>query len=169
MADFNICFEKTLMFEGGYKLSNLRNDSGGRTYAGIAENYHKEWPGWEILDMGGTPLPELVQDFYEETFWEPLGLPHVNHDAVAWPIFDFAITSGRMIAIKTAQSIIGVKQDLLIGPITIGALNSVEIDWFKLKYFARRARYYTNIAQKNMTQRFFLASWMDRALAGVCI
>ena len=46
MSDFNIAFEKTLLAEGGYKLTDVANDKGGQTYAGITRRDHPAWQGW---------------------------------------------------------------------------------------------------------------------------
>ena len=45
MADFQPAFEKMIRNEGGYTLHNVASDRGGQTFAGIARNFHPNWPG----------------------------------------------------------------------------------------------------------------------------
>lgn len=40
MADFLPAFEEVVLNEGGYKLTDIKQDRGGQTYAGI-----DEWAG----------------------------------------------------------------------------------------------------------------------------
>jgi len=58
--------------EGGYVLTNRKDDRGGMTYAGVARNKNPDWPGWAVVDatleeMGLTPEAimekNLVIDF----------------------------------------------------------------------------------------------------------
>lgn len=167
MADFDTCFEKTLNFEGGYDLSVIPNDRGGWTYAGISRRHHPDWIGWEIIDMGQTPIPESVQDFYLGEFWHPLRADEIMANSVVWPIFDFAITSGLRAAVRAAQVVLNVTNDGIIGPRTLAALNTVECHHFKVEYCLARVRFYLDIALRDRTQRSHLLSWISRAVAGV--
>jgi hypothetical protein len=42
--------------EGGFKLIDIAADRGGQTYAGIARNFHPNWPGWHCIDSKGICL-----------------------------------------------------------------------------------------------------------------
>ena len=63
MADFLQAFESMIRNEGGYKLHSVEGDRGGMTYAGIARNFHPNWPGWAAIDAGDIPDTELVRQF----------------------------------------------------------------------------------------------------------
>lgn len=167
MADFDYCFEKTLEIEGGYDLSVIPNDRGGWTYAGISRRFHPDWIGWEMVDIGNQPAPETVMDFYWAEFWKPLRCDEIVINGIAWPIYDFAVTSGKKTAVRAAQKILGVVNDGIIGPKTISELNSVECHHFKVEYFISRVRFYLDLARRDRTQRGFLLSWIGRAIAGV--
>ena len=44
MADFEQAFSKTMGAEGGYKLTDIKGDKGGQTYAGISRRFHPDFP-----------------------------------------------------------------------------------------------------------------------------
>lgn len=167
MADFEWCYQKTLDIEGGYVLDSIPNDRGGWTYAGISRNHHPDWPGWELIDMGKTPAPELVMDFYEGEFWKRLRLDYVLSNTVAWPIYDHAVTSGYVRSVRMAQEVLGIKIDGIFGERTLAAINSVECAHFKDQFAFSRIRYYLAIARRDRTQRGHLLSWITRSIAGV--
>lgn len=48
MADFLQAYESMIRNEGGYTLHTVAGDRGGMTYAGIARNFHPNWPGWAL-------------------------------------------------------------------------------------------------------------------------
>lgn len=167
MADFDYCFEKTLNFEGGYVLTETPHDRGGMTYAGISRKAHPDWIGWGIIDMGGTPVPETVQDFYILEFWHAMKLDHVQSNSVAWPVYDFAVTSGIRTSARMAQRICNIKADGIVGRQTIDALNWIESYHFKVEFALNRIRFYWDIAKKDKTQRGFLFHWIERSIAGI--
>lgn len=81
-TDYFPAYEKMIVREGGYKLTNDPTDRGGMTYAGVARNRHPNWAGWPIIDQGGTPPALMVRDFYRGAFWTPLRLDALSTSAL---------------------------------------------------------------------------------------
>src|SRR5947209_19046939 len=101
MADFSPAFETMIHNEGGYQLTNVPNDRGGQTYAGIARNFHTDWPGWIIIDrgdMGNAGLSQLVRDFYKTNYWDPLSGDAIGPQSIAATIFAFTVNAGAATA-----------------------------------------------------------------------
>lgn len=68
---YSEAFQKIMPYvidkEGGYVLTNRKDDRGGMTFAGIARNKNDKWPGWAIVDaileeIGLTPETMMDQD-----------------------------------------------------------------------------------------------------------
>jgi lysozyme family protein len=170
MADFSQALEKTLSNEGGYTYTNVPNDPGGPTYAGIARNYHKDWPGWTLVDAGKLKDPALihaVSEFYRAEFWNRVHGDVLTTQFVAESVFDFAVNAGVPIAIKLAQAAVGAGVDGVIGPKTTALLNQIEADEFALRYCLAKVRFYVQICNNNPNRRGFLLGWINRALKGV--
>ena len=164
MADFNIAFEKTLVAEGGYKLTNIANDRGGQTYAGISRKANPNWLGWNAVDAGGTPPSELVRQFYKLTYWDALRCDSIISQAVAESVYDFGVNAGVKTSGKLAQIVVGVTPDGVIGQKTLMAINSMQAEVFRPAFsLAKIARYY-NICRKDKSQRVFLMGWLNRTL-----
>lgn len=137
------------------------------TYAGISRVKHPDWIGWEIIDMGKTPAIESVMDFYDIEFWEPLKLQYVSSDVIAWPLYDFSVTSGILTAVRAAQRVLCVPDDGMVGPKTLSALNTVEYRHFKTEFTFSRIRFYLNIARRDRSQRNFFFHWITRSMAAL--
>jgi lysozyme family protein len=170
MADFNPAFETMINNEGGYQLTNVANDRGGQTYAGIARNFHSSWPGWAIIDRGdmaNLQLSQLVRDFYKANFWDPISGDAINSQAVAGTIFDFAVNAGTLTAAKLAQLVVSALPDGRIGPATLGALNAMDEGIFVLKYAIAKIARYAQICTKDNTQSKFLLGWINRTMKGL--
>lgn len=84
MADFLPAFENVVLNEGGYKLTDIKQDRGGQTYAGISRKFHPHWPGWSYIDRGQVPPVSLVRAFYKEEFWDRLRCDEINHADPRW-------------------------------------------------------------------------------------
>ncbi|MCZ8355478.1 MAG: hypothetical protein O9340_12125 [Cyclobacteriaceae bacterium] len=134
MASFSIAYKTHIEpNEGGY--AKLPHDKGGRTYAGIAENYNKSWEGWPYIDLQemklkGKPVPNntkfpdlqfLVTKFYEDR-WKANRFSEINNQDVANLLFDYHVHS-QSNAIKAIQKIVGVTPDGKMGSQTIQAIN----------------------------------------------
>lgn len=148
--------------EGGFVVSILANDSGGQTCAGIARNYHPDWPGWALIDAGVIPSDQRIVDavrlFYMTEFWNPLSAENMP-PRIAAQVFDFAINAGVTPAIKAMQRAIGVHDDGIIGATTIGAIRLVNIALFVARFNAQRIRYYVG-DEKDWPH--FGRGWMNR-------
>ena len=110
MADFFPAYEAMIIDEGGYKLHTVAGDRGGQTYAGIARNYHPDWPGWVWIGKGEIPPAQLVRDFYRLQFWDPLRCGEIKQQSIAATLFNFAVNAGVGTASKLAQAVVGATQ-----------------------------------------------------------
>ncbi|MDB5800688.1 MAG: hypothetical protein JWL63_1627 [Rhodocyclales bacterium] len=170
MADFNPAFEEMIQNEGGYQLTNVASDRGGQTYAGIARNFHSNWPGWTIIDrgdMGNLELSRLVREFYKANFWDVVSGDAIGPQAIAAGIFDFAVNAGTSTAAKLAQLVVSAVPDGRIGPKTLAALNELDEGVFVLKYSLAKVARYAEICNKDRSQSKFLLGWINRTMKGL--
>ncbi|MFZ4110388.1 MAG: glycoside hydrolase family 108 protein [Polymorphobacter sp.] len=170
MADFARAFERTLMAEGGYQLTNVSGDRGGQTYAGIARNPNPQWPGWAFIDRGEIPPTQMVRDFYRDGWWTPIRGDEIADQRVAESIFDFGVNTsayGRpAVAVKLAQIVAGVTPDGDFGPKTLQAVNAMDGALFAARYTVAKIARYRDIVARDRTQIKFLLGWISRALKG---
>lgn len=164
MADFLPAFEKMIVAEGGYKLTNIPGDMGGMTYAGISRRFHPDWAGWVFVDRGEIPPSDLVRGFYREKFWEVVCGDSIMRQDIADSLFSFAVNAGAKTAIKLAQIVLGVTPDGSIGPKTLLAINGVDTDYFRAAYALAKVARYHQICVRDKSQRVFLVGWLARTL-----
>ena len=166
MADFQPAYERMIRDEGGYVLHNVPGDRGGQTFAGIARNMHPRWPGWAIVDSGGTPSAQVVWDFYKQNFWDDILGDQITHQAVAADIFNFYVNTGRPAKVL-AQLVVGATPDGAIGPRTVVALNAADPEKFVLAYAIAKITRYRDIVTRDRSQMKFLLGWINRTLNGL--
>lgn len=153
--------------EGGYV--NDPRDHGGETYRGISRKFYPKWNGWKIVDMsdkdsldGNLDLMEEVADFYYTYYWFKLKCDNIEDEFIAQMLFNFAVNMGKRTIIKKVQRILQVKQDGLIGQITIGALNRMNTNEFVYHFLLEIIEFYIQIGKK---QPHYLVGWLNRAIA----
>lgn len=164
MADFNPAFERMLMNEGGFKLTNIAGDRGGQTYAGIARNPNPQWQGWSYIDRGEIPPTALVRAFYKTEFWDKVQGDSIVSQEVASNIFDFAVNAGVRTSVKLAQLCVQVSADGALGPKSLEALNACNPEVFVLRFALAKITRYRDIVTKDRTQIKFLLGWINRTL-----
>ncbi len=169
MADFQPAFDAMIRHEGGFILHEVRGDRGGKTYAGIAQNYHPQWQGWPVLerDTNDPALPGLVQDFYKQHFWDRIKGDDLDRQIVATAIFDFAVNAGVGTAAKLAQKVAGATADGVIGTQSVAKLNALDPALFMPHYTLAKIQRYADIVNRDRGQKKFLLGWVNRSLEGL--
>ena len=166
MADFEPAFQRTLKAEGGFRLTNIKGDRGGQTYAGIARKMHPRWPGWEWIDRDETPPTDLVRDIYRAEFWAPLQCSRMAQE-IAEDIYDFAVNAGPRVSAKLAQAVAGVAPDGAIGPKTIEALEPIDPASFRPLFALAKIARYRDIVTRDRSQGRFLLGWINRTIGAL--
>lgn len=170
MADFDPAFETMIKNEGGYVLHNVTGDRGGQTYAGIARNFHPNWPGWTIIDNGdmeNSHLTQMVRDFYKSNFWDKIKGDDLKVQEIGASIFDFAVNAGVRTAAKLAQLVVDATPDGKIGDKSVDKLNNIDGEIFVLKYALSKIARYAEICRRNSVQKKFLLGWINRTLGAL--
>lgn len=113
---FEKCLEVTLDIEKGY--SNHSWDNGGETNFGITKASYPD------LDIKELTLEDAKVIYYKD-YWlscscDEMPLPLALH------VFDLAVNSGQVYSKKVLQKALNVKDDGIIGPKTIEAINLCE-------------------------------------------
>lgn len=175
MANFNLALSKVLSHEGGYV--NDPDDLGGETYKGIARSSHSSWSGWKIIDkskqdksfpanlVNNVYLQQLVEQFYLESFWQPLNAEHIQNQTSANSVFDYAVNTGLTTSTRLVQSIVGAKIDGIMGVQTLNKINSMDFGYFQAALTVAKMKYYMNIIRRRPTNKKFLLGWISRSLS----
>ena len=100
-------------------------DPGGATNLGCTKKTWEDWVGHPVtVDDIKNLTPEDVAPLYKKRYWDACHCSELPN-GVDLCVFDMAINSGPVRAIKTLQSCLGVTTDGIIGPGTINAANSI--------------------------------------------
>lgn len=155
---------KVLLSEGGSKYTNDPNDSGAGTKFGISDARDGKIDGLADLDgdgKGDKQVKELSESdailIYKKQYYDPCKADLINDELLALHVFDFAVNSGISRAIKTLQSVIGVKADGVIGNKTLEKVNSGD---YTEAYRDARIAFYKYIGVGKNAK--FLKGWINR-------
>lgn len=121
--NFEACFKELLKHEGGFV--NHPKDPGGITNLGVTKKTWDEWTGKDnsIDDMKAL-TPDAVKPLYENRYWDACRCNDLA-SGVDYVVFDTAVNSGKVRAIKFLQSVVGAVPDGAIGPVTIASANQL--------------------------------------------
>jgi lysozyme family protein len=133
--NFLTAFDKLLKHEGGY--SDHAADPGGKTSYGVTETVARE-VGYRG-DMRELPI-ELAQRIYKDRYWNAVQAENLPPD-VRYIVFDGAVNSGVSQSIKWLQRACGVRDDGVIGPVTIRAASTLHAEGLKRRILAQRLRF----------------------------
>jgi len=166
MSNFLKVLPLTIENEGGYILHEIEGDKGGRTFAGIAENFWSDWEGWDMIDDGvawdNPRLVKSVELFYKKNFWDVQNLDLISDPKTAYTVFDFCMNVGSRTGARLAQKACGAKPDGRIGPKTAEALNSMDPEMFDKQFALEKMYRYAAIVRRDQSQAKFIGGWARR-------
>lgn len=126
--NFDQAFERLIGHEGGY--ANAPRDPGGETKFGVSRRaYPRE-------DIKGLTL-DRAKAIYLRDYWGPAGCDAAP-DAIKFDLFDMAVNSGVVTAIKCLQRAVGAVPDGMLGPKTLQALDSMHAARLVARFNAQR-------------------------------
>ena len=165
MADVTKYIPFLRRWEGG--VSNHPNDLGGFTNMGITlQTYRlycrrKGYPEATEERLVNLTVEELT-DILKSMYWDVCKADLIDNQSVANAIVDWAWNSGTGTAIKEVQRIVGVKEDGIVGCITIPAINSRSPLPLFGKIKQERIAYIDRICEKRPANEVFYKGWMNR-------
>lgn len=154
-------FERVMQYEGGAKVSNDPDDSGGRTQWGIAEKSNPQ--AW----ADGRVTEQEARAIFEQKYvkWPKFDQIPDSHKAVREQLIDFGFNSGPTVAVQKLQTILGTKVDGVLGPNTIGLLKQRDAKELNNLLVKERVKMFARIIQKVPSQAKFAVGWLDRAMS----
>lgn len=159
--DFKKSLALTLQFEGGY--SNHPDDPGGSTQCGITQATYDSYrtrKGLLPRDVRKITQDE-IQDCYQRGYWFASGASSCQDGPFATVLFDFAVNSGVSQALKSAQKLLGLTVDGVLGPKTVARLQETT-QAEALQLLDTRMAFYRAIVARRPQSLQFLDGWTNR-------
>lgn len=132
-------FDRLMVHEGGYV--NHPNDPGGETNWGITKRVARQY-GYRG-DMSQLPKATAYR-IAKQLYWEAIHGGKLDK-SVAWQLMDAAFHHGNLNAVKMLQRAIGVKDDGIIGNITLAAVATMDKNDVLLRFNAERLEFFVRL------------------------
>ena len=147
--------------EGGFV--NDPADAGGATRFGVTIHTLSEARGRpatvrDVAELGEPEAREILRDRY---IVRP-GFDKIESQSVRAAVVDAAVNHGVSQATRSLQRVVGVREDGVLGPLTLDALTALGERAVLAKFAAERVRLYARIVQSKPEQVKFLLGWMNR-------
>ena len=147
-------------------FANDPDDAGGATMCGITIEAYKAY-----CRKKGYPVPTVARlkaisyeqwrDVLKTLYWDRWKADEISSQAIANNLVDWVWASG-VHGIKIPQRLLGVTQDGIAGPKTIGALNATNEAVFFNAIHEARIEFVDNIVRRKPSQKKFIKGWKRR-------
>ena len=156
---FDLAFKDVLYWEGGYV--NYPNHPGGQTKWGISK---KLYPN---LDIKNLTIEQAKQIYYCD-FWQKIPFEKIVSDEISTKLFSICINMGNLAGVRCIQRALRavdcvVKDDGILGNITLKSVNAANSDMLLAALKSEAAGYYRILSVKNPKLGIFLDGWLNRA------
>jgi len=169
--NFDKALRKVLIYEKGFV--NHPSDKGGATNKGITigtlQRFNKEFDYGDFDQDGDVDIDDVkllntaekAAPIYEKYFWDILHLDNYP-SKIDFLMFDFAVNSGPGNASKILQRSLKVKDDGIIGSVTMAALQKMDPFFLSELMLSERKRFYDKLVARHPDQMIFYNGWMNR-------
>jgi len=150
--------------EGGYV--DHPADRGGPTNYGVTQATLSAYRGENVSKKDVKDLTEReARDIYEQNYWIEPGFSQMGHRSLHLidAIFDAAINHGTKNAVQMLQRAIGENPDGLLGPVTLGTLNTMQDQEVMARFIGQRVIFYGRLITRDPSQAAFAYGWMRRS------
>lgn len=167
MADINKLTPIILKWEGGYVNDPV--DRGGATNMGVTiETWRKvgyDINGDGVIDEEDLKLltkDDVINRVLKPRYWNIWKADDIKNQSIANLVVDWTWGSG-IYGIKYPQRILGTKDDGIVGPITLSAINNYpNQEELFLLLWNRRKQHFEDIVKRDPTQQRFIKGWLNR-------
>lgn len=157
--------EGVLLREGWPTVTDHPQDRGGLTKGGITQRSVEQWRGRSVtrVELECLTKGEALA-ILERGFVATNGIQRLPDEALKTQVIDNAVLSGPVNAVKDLQRALKVRQDGLIGPVTLGRIEVIGRVSVRQRLAVTRSLRLAKIAAKDATQNVFLVGWLKRSL-----
>jgi lysozyme family protein len=166
---FAIAHAPVARIEGGYQRHkadkgnyNSRGDLVGTNWgiaAPVAEEYFKRVVTRKDME---TLAESVAMDIFKIKFWDEIHASEYPDQQLANLVYDGAVNHGVRWGVKLLQRSMGLKEDGVVGPVTLAALQAKDPEQVYYAYYTARKNFYHAIVANRPTQQVFLNGWMRR-------
>ena len=157
-----------LEHEGGFVNDPL--DRGGATNKGVtiavwkAQGYDKDGDGdIDVADLKLITEADAIM-IMKKNYWDRWKADQIKNQAIANTLVDWVWGSGAW-GIKIPQRLLGLKEDGVVGYVTLNALNKAikeDSKGFITKLYKARYDYINSIIRSNPKLAVFKTGWLNR-------
>jgi len=165
---FLVAHKPVAVIEGGYqrhaKDSGNYNRDGELvgTNWGIAAPVAEDYFDRVVTTKDMKDLaPSVAHDIFRKKFWDQMKGNQFPTQELANIVYDGYVNHGRW-GIRLLQRVLGLREDGILGPVTLKALLHADPDILYNAYFDARHRFYHSIVRNRPEQKVFLKGWMKR-------
>ncbi|MCE6415139.1 hypothetical protein KSA69_17050 [Acinetobacter baumannii] len=149
---FQDALKRVLQHEGGYV--DHPSDPGGETNYGITKSVARQY-GFKG-SMKVIPM-DIVERIYKDQYWNAMSCDSFPF-SIAFQLFDAAVNHGLLNARKLLQRAVGVKDDGIVGALTLAAVRKIPQLTLISLFNSKRLEFYSKIS----TVKVFGGGWMAR-------
>lgn len=158
---FDEAFARLIGVEAGYSKDpkDPGNWTGGRVNVGklLGTKYGIAANTYPHEDIPNLTLDRAKTIYYNDWWLQAGG--DVFDPAIMFQLWDFAVNSGMANAKRVLQRTAGVADDGHVGPMTVAAVNGMDLNDLLFKFNANKIRFYTSLTA---TWPTYGKGWMNR-------
>ena len=143
-------------------VADHKEDKGGFTVDGVTLSTFRQFYGEHKTETDLRNISSFQwNNIMKSGYWDKCKADQIDNQKIAEIIADWCVNSGTA-RIRDVQTILGVKPDGAVGPITLKAINSADPAELYRRLMNARVGWFERIVARNPSQKKFLKGWLNR-------
>ena len=143
-------------------VADHKEDKGGFTVDGVTLSTFRRFYGADKTESDLRNISSFQwNNIMKSGYWDKCKADQIDNQKIAEIITDWCVNSGTD-RIRNVQTILGVKPDGCVGPVTLGAINGGDADDLYRRIMTARRGWFERIVRNDPRQKVNLRGWMNR-------
>lgn len=143
-------------------VADHKEDKGGFTVDGVTLSTFRQFYGSHKTEADLRNISTFQwNNIMKSGYWDKCKADQIDNQKTAEIIADWCVNSGTS-RIRDVQTILGVKPDGAVGPITLKAINGADQRVLYDRIRMAREQWYHKRVQIDPSQKKFLKGWLNR-------
>lgn len=162
MSNYDSAIDFVIGLEDTHPSGLVEHDADGATRYGLLDKWHPDLVAQGFYTAPNDIALAMAKVYYRAQYWNRVQGDKIFDNRVAAQLLSIGVNDGVVTAIKLAQQAANVTADGVLGPVSLGAINTMDPNAFLSAFDAAAKARYDQIIVAHPEKAVYKNGWYNR-------